>query len=537
MAFRLKIVNPSDDDIREYRDLKDFLSKANAGGYPIEEVVITNKGPGVDGDKTGQQSDGPKESEVKIVLSRKGLPAEEVTYLLQDAGAGEQSEGFAKFVTRVFNADHRQDKNLTSVSCSMKVARANQLRTYCVELPLSAPFEDKPEDPPPSILKDIQSEDGRVVVLDETTTIEDLMRADGLLILQEKTLQRLPTSPAEKELLKEPGAFFTSKDGKRFLKRNIDDKVTVFIWQARPGVLIDRLHRSAMKLIDFTIGQGCKYGAFEKELAPNQGYSVIIPAEEWFRWTDDEATGTAYRELRACLFSLRCLWVDYSVIDRKAIKEGTFVLVQAAEVEKNEYTGKNEIRVMFSAPYSEILHRKAKKRVFCKVPKQAWLADNRRNPLTFPLIHHLSNHTGRYLSTQGRRNKIKVETLLHNLQGQLTPYSRYKKRSDWKRKTAVPLLRDLFKAVELGALRGYRFTREDGTGIEDNPPRSYEEFKRLWLNFWLNIDEDGQQPKTAEIEDGVDREPRCWDHYGVCSVGMKTVPRLPLKPRRKKRSK
>ena len=535
MAFRLKIVNPSADDIREYRGLKEFLQTANAGGYPITEVIITNKGPGVDGDSV-DQSDGLKENGVKIILAKKDLVTEDLTIMLQAAGVGEQSESFAKFATRVLSADHRQDKNLTSVSCSMKVTRENRLWTYCLELPLNAPFSDKPVDPPPSILKDIKSEDGRVIVLDETTTIEDIKRADGLLILQEKTLQRLPTCPIEKDRLADPGAFITSKDGKRYLKRVIDEKTTAFIWQERPDVIVDRLHRSVLKLMDFVIGYGCAYGAFEEDLAPNQGYSVIVPAETWLTYTGDEATGTAYRELRACLFSLTCLRVGYSVINSKAIKEGTFVLVQAAELKKNEQ-GKQEIRVMFSAPYSEILHNKAKKRVTCKVPKQAFLSDNKRNPLTFPIIHQLSNHTGRFLSSPGRRNRVRVETLLHNLQGQMTPYSQYKKRSDWKRKTAVPLLRDLLNAVLLGALQGYRFTWDNGTGMEDRPPRSMEEFKRLWLNFWLNIDEGGRQPKTEAIAAGVDPEPRNWEHYGVCSVGMKTIPRAPSKKTRKKRTK
>lgn len=548
MSYSLKKVFPNEDKPREYTSeaeaIKSILDEFAANGDPARKVTITKEGPAAEDGEAPPDGDEPRESEVRIKLTKDDLETTEaVTKKLQDAGAGEYSERFAAFAIHVYT--HSQGDCLTGATCSMKVKREKDLCTYCLELPLPPPPEE-PVAPPPSILEGMMNEGDRLVVLDAKTTVEDVMKkhADGLLTLNEGTISNLPLAPRPKKNTltnPDPDEFITTREGKRYLKRFINPGFIAFLWQNDLHKTIDHLHRNTMMAMDFIIGQGCKNGVFEEKLRPREGYGLTIPAEEWFRLTDEEAkaTGSAYRDLRECLFSLTCLQVEYTVITRKAIKEGMFVLVQNAEVETNLTTRKKEIHVIFGAAYSQILHDLAMKRVFCKVPKQAWLVDNKRNPLTFPIIHQLSQHTARFLSSPNKRNTIKVETLLKNLQGQMTPYEQYKNKSDWRRKIAAPLMRDLKEAHELSALIGYRFRWDNGTGFDERPPRSYEEFKQGKLDYWLNLDEAGKTPQIEAIADGIDQEERRWGRYGVCSVGMRTIPRMTTKPKtkRKKRAK
>ena len=544
MVLTLKKVWPNPEDPKEYATeseaLKAVLDEAASHGYPPQKVTITKEVPAANDNEAPPGGDDPEENKVLIKLTKSDLETTEaVTKKLQAAGAGVHSESLAKLAVQVYTNQGGMKGTPLGATCSMTVKRDNRRFTYCLEIPLP-PSPEELVKPPRSILEGVMDDGDRLVVLDETTTIEDVKRADGLLTLNEGTISDFPLVPRPKNT-PDPDVFITTREGKRYLKRVINDKVTAFLWQngIDPCKIVDCLHRNTMMAMDFIIGQGCKHGEFEKELGPREGYGLTIPAETWFNWTGERATGSAYRELRECVFSLTSLMVEYTAITRKAIKDGRFVLVQHAEVEKNKTTRKQEIHVTFSAPYSQILHDLATKRVFCKVPRQAWFADNRRNPLTFPIIHQLSQHTARFLYSQEKRNCLVLGTLFKNLQGQTTSYEEYKNKSDWRRKILAPLMRDLYNAVELGALIGYRFEWRDGTGFDERPPRSYEEAENAYLRYWLNLDEAGQPPQIEAIAAEIDKEPRYWGRYGVCSVGMRTVPRMTTKPKtkRKKRAK
>ena len=506
MAYSLKKVYQNEETTQIYEDpaeaMKAFLDESEALGQRLKQE--DGQPPRTDGGKVILEELKPdnEADEVRIQMTEADLTPAGIKRKLKAAGAGEHAtdktlDNFSAMTMNVYKT--AACPGVTSAKCRMRIPVNGVIHTYCLEFPL--------------FMAEAQEE-----ALKPTAGPLDISPSNCMVCINEQIISKIPTTGLAEGVPKE--IISKRREGKRYLKYEVDKQITAYILQ-RLDTTIDCLNKCVLKLLTFAVCYGYQDRTFSVKPEPDQGYRVTFPAEDWFTAINTKATGRAYMELQESLDALPSLLIKYNSQYSRLTEDGTFVLIQHARRITDELTGKQAISITFSAPFSDMLY-KLKRSVF-KIPIQAFKSDNRRNPLTFPIILQLVKNTARNLSKPTKRNRVKVGTLLNNLRGQMTPYEHYKRKSDWKRKIALPFLRDLYKAYKLGALIGYRLEWKDGTGIDERPPRSYEEWENVYLLYWPNIDEDGQPPQIEFIPEAKDGMPRFWGVDKVCSVGRKTV--------------